>query len=253
MIDEKILKEVRALQKANPSMSYDRAWDLVESRRSALPNDIGAAVKAIQASYPGITFEEAWDLVEAELAPYLKDNPEFTLGQALVLARKQHPELTEDGHFLVTCQHTMPLVASAPSVIQYMPAGRTTLTPSVNGSAKTITVNVTPRTASKLQADLQKLLQDNAPRPFIDFDHAGGQAAAIPRRFSWQEGQGVMLNLEWTSAGESAIAGRNYSYFSPCFLIDETGDPSALPQTGAIGSLVNNPAFRNLARIAARQ
>ncbi len=110
---------------------------------------------------------------------------------------------------------------------------------------------MTPRTASRLQADLQKLLQGNV-RPFIDFDHAGGQAAAIPRRFSWQEGQGVMLALDWTSAGESAIAGRNYSYFSPCFLVDETGDPTALPSTGAIGSLVNNPAFRNIARIAAR-
>jgi phage I-like protein len=61
-----------------------------------------------------------------------------------------------------------------------------------------------------------------------------------------------MLALDWTASGRNAISGRDYSYFSPCFLIDENGDPTALPSTGAIGSLVNNPAFRNLARIAAR-
>jgi Mu-like prophage I protein len=139
-----------------------------------------------------------------------------------------------------------------PAAIQYMPAGKATITPNVNGSPKEITVTATPRTAAALQADLSRLLNANV-RPFVDFDHAGGAAAAIPKRFFWKEGEGVMLELDWTNSGKAAVSGRDYSYFSPTFLLNESGDPAGLPPSGAIGSLVNNPAFRSIKRIAALQ
>ncbi len=44
----------------------------------------------MQASHPGLDFEQAWDLVEAEALPFLKKN--LTVGQALVLARKEKPK-----------------------------------------------------------------------------------------------------------------------------------------------------------------
>jgi len=84
---DKILSEVRAMQAANPGMSYDQAWNAVESRRKALPSDFGAAVLEVQAAHPGMTFEDAWDLVEAEALPFWKKG--LTRGQALVLARGQ--------------------------------------------------------------------------------------------------------------------------------------------------------------------
>jgi phage I-like protein len=153
---------------------------------------------------------------------------------------------------MVTAQYAepMPLDGQPSAVIQYMPAGRTTINPSVNGQAKELTVNVTEKTAAALQLDLQKLLRQNV-RPYVDFDHVGGAAAAIPKRFYWTD-EGVMLELDWTNAGRTAVSGRDYSYFSPTFFVSEAGDPSGLPQSGAIGSLVNNPAFRSIRRIAAR-
>jgi phage I-like protein len=74
---------------------------------------------------------------------------------------------------------------------------------------------------------LQRLLAEarerKRSRPFIDFDHQGKEAAAIPVKFIWDEG--IRLEVEWTSAGREAIAGRTYSYFSPEFIL---GDVSKL-------------------------
>jgi phage I-like protein len=47
------------------------------------------------------------------------------------------------------------------------------------------------------------------------------------------------------------VEGRDYSYFSPSFQIGADGAPAGLPDNGAIGALVNNPAFRDMQRIAA--
>jgi phage I-like protein len=60
-----------------------------------------------------------------------------------------------------------------------------------------------------------------------------------------------MLELDWTNSGKAAVSRRDCSYFSPTFMMDESGGPSGLPSAGAIGSLVNNPAFRLIKRLAA--
>src|SRR6266404_1879570 len=160
--------------------------------------------------------------------------------------------ITTASQFLITSEYSVPLNGEPPAEVMYMPAGQATIHPSVNGEPRQISVTVTERTADVLQAELDQLLVGNV-RPYIDFDHKGGAAAAIPKRFTWKEDQGVMLELDWTGAGKTAVGGRDYSYFSPTFILNESGDPAGLPKSGAIGALTNNPAFRDIKRISANQ
>jgi hypothetical protein len=81
---ESILKEVRSVQAAQ-GISFDEAWNIVESRKKALPGDLGAAALAVQAENPGMSFEQAWEQVESEALPYLRKGE--TVGQALIRAR----------------------------------------------------------------------------------------------------------------------------------------------------------------------
>lgn len=152
-------------------------------------------------------------------------------------------------NILISSELSTPLNGELPSEIMYFPAGHHTLNPSVDGLAKQVSVTVSQKTANLLQSQLDKLLTENV-RPFIDFDHQGKTAAAIPKRFVWKD-EGVMLELDWTGSGKTAVSGRDYSYFSPTFLLNEAGIPAGLPKSGAIGALTNNPAFRQIKRIAA--
>jgi phage I-like protein len=160
---------------------------------------------------------------------------------------------------LVSAAMTNPLDSESgvPSEIVYIPEGSHTITPSVNGKAQTITVNVPPDRGEELAGRLQASLADRlkaSVRPHLDFDHAhSGPAAAIPTAFRYEKGKGIVLALDWTGKGKSAIEGKDFSYFSPEFLIAEDGTPHALPEKGPIGSLVNEPAFREIPRIAASQ
>ncbi len=147
-------------------------------------------------------------------------------------------------------QFSFGLDSSAPNEIMYMPAGSHTIEARVGGEPKTLDVKVTAKTAAKLQQDLDELLAQNV-EPFIDFDHEGKAAAAIPKRFKWVAGKGVYLELDWTKTGRESVEGKDYRYFSPTFNIGSDGSPSGLPESGAIGALVNNPAFRDMQRIAA--
>jgi len=139
--------------------------------------------------------------------------------------------------------------------IVYVPEGVHTITPLVDGVAKQVTVNMTPEQgeaiAAGMQASLEQRLAANV-RPFFDFDHNDtGPAAALPKRFYYEEGKGLMAEVEWTGSGKKAVDAKDYSYFSPTFLLSDDGLPSGLPQTGPIGALVNEPAFRDIPRIAA--
>lgn len=152
---------------------------------------------------------------------------------------------------LITSAYSVPLNGQTPAEIMYMPAGKSTIRANVNGKPKEISVNVTPHTADVLQASLAELLSEPV-EPFIDFDHKSEASAAVPRKFTWTD-SGVMMELEWTSAGKSAIEGKAYRYFSPTFLLSEAGDPSSLPDSGPVGALTNNPAFRKMKRITAAE
>lgn len=140
-----------------------------------------------------------------------------------------------------------------PTSLEWMPSGEREIEASVNDEARKIKVACDESDAARLDAQLQEMLaksnRGEASRPFIDFDHEGKEAAAIPVRFFWSDG--IRLAVEWTDDGAESLRGRCYSYFSPEFLLGENGHPSALPDYGPIGALVNTPAFQNIERLAA--
>lgn len=141
------------------------------------------------------------------------------------------------------------------AAIVFIPEGKNTITPTVNGKPKKITVCVSAgngqTVAAKLQSDLEGRHAENV-RPIFDFDHKDtGPAAAIPKKFYYEQGKGVMAEVEWTGAGKTAIEAKDYSYFSPVFLLGKDGVPNGLPKRGPLGALVNDPAFRDIPRIAA--
>lgn len=143
---------------------------------------------------------------------------------------------------------------SIPSEIVYFPEGDNTITATVDGAPKSILVRVPPHRGHEIAATFQAALakrQSENVRPHFGFDHKPGAASALPKSFRYEPGVGVMASVEWTGAGRAGIEGRDWSYFSPTFLVEEDGVPSGLPEKGELGSLVNNPAFRNIQRIAA--
>ena len=143
--------------------------------------------------------------------------------------------------------------ATLPDSIEWMPAGVHSIFCSCDDEPAEMRIEVTSDLAAQLNEQLQaaRALADSgkASRPYIDFDHARGEAAAIPTEFFWQDG--IRLRVEWTASGAAAVSGRVYSYFSPEFFADKSGKVTAIPAVGPIGALVNTPAFQEIERIAA--
>lgn len=163
-------------------------------------------------------------------------------------------EITASMHHTVTASFSAVEITDAPSAIVYFPKGEHTALATKNGKPFEVTVAGTQELAGALNAELQQAklsaAAGEASRPFIDFGHKRDAAAAIPGEFYWDEEKGVMLSLEWTASGKEAITGKDYSYFSPEFV--PSGDKGASLRTpGAIGGLVNTPAFQKIGVIAA--
>lgn len=155
---------------------------------------------------------------------------------------------------LITAALASAFADGVPNEICYIPEGESKITPFVNGKAKEITVKVPREKGEAITARLQAALADRQKsnvRPWFDFEHKNGVAAALPKSFRYQPGTGIMCAVEWTGAGRTAIEGKDYSYLSPTFLIDDDGTPSGLPERGPLAALLNEPAFREIPRIAA--
>ena len=140
--------------------------------------------------------------------------------------------------------------------IMYIPEGSHGINPTVDGKPGSIVSNVAAARGEAIVEALNKALKKRHAknvRPIIDFDHKdSGPAAALPTAFAYVEGKGVMMDLEWTATGTASIEGKDYSYFSPVYNMDRnTGEPVGLPSSGPIGALVNDPAFREIEKIAA--
>lgn len=144
--------------------------------------------------------------------------------------------------------------SKAPAEVVFLPEGVHAIHANTNGAAKRSTVRITaargPAIAAKLNQDLVRRQSQNV-RPWVDFGHAEGAAAALPKAFRYEPGKGVVLAVEWTDAGRRAIEGKDWSYFSPVFYLGDDGEPDGLPAKGPVGALVNEPAFRTIPRIAA--
>jgi len=140
-----------------------------------------------------------------------------------------------------------------PTSIEWAPGGSSVISATKGGRPWTGVFVASPEDAARLDAQLQRLLAEakegKRSRPFIDFNHTGGEAAAIPVKFTWADG--IRLLVEWTSRGLEAIRGRVYSYFSPELILGDDGHPNSLPAPGPIGALVNTPAFQRIERLAA--
>ncbi len=141
-----------------------------------------------------------------------------------------------------------------PQSIEWMPSGAHTIVALVGDIVQEVTVSCVPEDAPRLDAQLQSQLEKSSKgeqsRPYVDFDHKGNEAAAIPIRIFWDDG--IRLEVSWTDSGAEAVRGRNYSYFSPEFILSDDGTIAALPDLGPIGSLVNTPAFQTIEKIAAK-
>jgi len=143
----------------------------------------------------------------------------------------------------------------APKEIVYIPEGENHIYPQSHPDG--ILVRLLPEkgeaVAAAFQADLTKL-QGNNVKPRLDFKHdASGPTSGFPTGFRYQPGKGLMCEVDWSGAGKSAIEGRDFAYFSPRFDLDDDGVPMGLPDRGPLGALVNEPAFREIERIAAAE
>jgi hypothetical protein len=140
----------------------------------------------------------------------------------------------------------------APDSIMYFPEGTHTIQAKKNGKPAVVTVKVDASVLASFQSGLSDRIDRKGARPILDFDHLGkGKASALPKAFRYEPGVGLFLDVEWTSAGRTAIEGKEYSYFSPDFLLGADGTPTGIPMRGPVGSLVNDPAFETIQRIAA--
>lgn len=148
-------------------------------------------------------------------------------------------------------EFNVPLAFSgdSPARIVYMPEGVHYINASVGGRQKVI---VDRSCLDPLKRDLALKLAKNV-RPVCLFDHKMGPASFLPSDFDYLDGVGPILVGEWTLSGKNAKEGKDYGYFSPAFRLDlNTCKPVGLePDDIEVGSLVNDPAFENIARIAA--
>jgi phage I-like protein len=156
---------------------------------------------------------------------------------------------------IITAALTSAVSKDAPGEIVYIPVGANKINATVNGKAAEVVVNVPVEQgaaiAASLQASLEKRLASTV-RPRLAFDHSkAGPASGHPQSFSFDPARGIILAASWSNSGKAAIEGGDYGYFSPTFHIDDKGFPSALPEKGEIGSLVDEPAFRNIGLVAA--
>jgi phage I-like protein len=155
---------------------------------------------------------------------------------------------------LITAALANALGSGLPEEIVYLPEGDHQIKPWVDGKPQEVTVKVPASRGAEIAASLQSALDDRMKsnvRPWFDFEHKRGVASALPKAFRYEPGKGVMAAIEWTGAGKAAIEGKDFSYFSPVFLLGDDGVPDGLPERGPLGGLVNEPAFREIPRIAA--
>ena len=146
----------------------------------------------------------------------------------------------------------------APEWLMFMPEGTHTIQANVNGEPGKRNITVDASCVPHLQASLDAAVAKGR-KPCLYFDHKRGAAAAYPDRFEYGENtegkRGIMLHIaNWSNKGRSAVEGSDYNGFSPLFIINGEGRPCGLSGTTAeVGSLTNEPAFTENARVATHE
>ncbi len=95
----------------------------------------------------------------------------------------------------------------------------------------------------------------------IDFEHAthlpehrtpSGEAPAAGwiTDLAWDVGRGLVASVNWTDRAAARISAREYRYFSPTGIVDETGDVRRFVELWSV-ALTNDPATLDIAPIAA--
>lgn len=145
-------------------------------------------------------------------------------------------------------------LASAPTEIMWMPGGIHEITAHQADEAVTVTVKVDRATAATMQQELAALKAESPQRPYFDFDHDGGRAAAWPIEFLWKDSPkpGVYARVEWSAAGRNSVEGREYRAFSPSFYTDSKSPATVIGAPLDMGGLVNDPAFKQMLPLFAK-
>ena len=120
------------------------------------------------------------------------------------------------------------------------------------------TVEVDRAAAAALEEQLKAVNGRGRQRAFFDFDHKDEAASAWPLGFAWRDAPapGVYCRAEMSQAGADAIKGRNYRAFSPVFFVTKSDPAKVICKEDAglnFGSLVNDPAFHEIAPLWGKQ
>jgi hypothetical protein len=241
----KIIQAIEKREDVSPSEGKSKYGDVkyADEKNKKYPIDSEAHVRA------------AWSYINMpkNAAKYSSEDVKTIKGRIKAAGKKYGIDFSDNGdktESSLVSAASIDLEGETPAEIIYFPKGDWRIKPVVNGKAKDVSVKVDQSVASVLQADLNRRLKDTV-RPYAAFDHKPGAASFLPKQFKWDDSKGVVLEVDWTQAGKDAVTGRNYSYFSPTFLLSDKGEVAGLPSTGEIGSLTNNPAFREIQKIAA--
>lgn len=146
-----------------------------------------------------------------------------------------------------------------PDEIQWMPPGRHTITPYVDGKPKEVTIIVDAQLAERVAGQLSALRaaaeRGEGDVPFLDFNHEDGAASAEVTALRWAgtdpKNGGIRASVTWTKAGRDALEGRTFRRFSPQWL----SDPTSLEPVGIgvnLGGLVNRAAFTRIQPVVAK-
>jgi Mu-like prophage I protein len=241
----KIIQAIEKREDVSPSEGKSKYGDVkyADEKNKKYPIDSEAHVRA------------AWSYINMpkNAGKYSSEDVKTIKGRIKAAGKKYGIDFSDNGdktESSIVSAASIDLEGETPAEIIYFPKGDWRIRPVVNGKAKEVSVKVDQSVASVLQADLNRRLKDTV-RPYAAFDHKPGAASFLPKQFKWDDSKGVVLEVDWTQAGKDAVAGRNYSYFSPTFLLSDKGQVAGLPTSGEIGSLTNNPAFREIQKIAA--
>lgn len=138
-----------------------------------------------------------------------------------------------------------------------MPAGEQTGTFHGQAGPVTRTVQVDRGSAQTLNEQLAAVSARSKQRPFFDFDHEDKAASAWPIEYIWRDSgdAGVYVRAEVSQAGADSINGKMYRGFSPRIWVSKSNPARVRCNPDAdlnFGGLVNDPAFRELSPLWAK-